>query len=112
MLRQIATPALLAAALMLGSASGALAEHCGGEAVARYEPSPVYVYDHSTGPTWTGNGWAYLPIGSYRPRPGEGPPPAHAHPPRPPCSQSVLVPILEPVMPPVLMPILVPVLPW
>src|SRR5262245_52806981 len=111
MLRQIATPALLATALILGSAGAARAERCRGELITRYEPAPVYVYDHSNGPTWTGNGWAYLPIGSYRPRPGEGPPAANLPPPRQPCSQSVLVPILEPVMPPVLMPVLVPVLP-
>ena len=40
-----------------------------------YEPPPVYVYDHSSGPTWTGNGWAYLPIGQYRPLPGGYMPP-------------------------------------
>jgi hypothetical protein len=43
------------------------------------EPPPVYVYDHRTGPTWTGNGWAHLPVGTLHPVP-----PAYApHPPPP-----------------------------
>lgn len=54
------------------------------------EPAPSYIYDHQRGPTWTGNGWAYLPVGEYRPRPPEvalpgyeeddyGPPPPRHH---------------------------------
>lgn len=30
-----------------------------------YPPAPRYVYDNRRGPTWTGNGWVYLPIGEY-----------------------------------------------
>jgi hypothetical protein len=56
-------------------------------AIAQYEPAPVYVYDHSTGPRWTGNGWVYLPIGAYYPAPPPPvpvPPPAAVPPPAPP----------------------------
>ena len=111
MLRSIAAAILLATALIAGSAGSARAENCRGEPYGYGEPAPVYVYDHSSGPRWTGNGWAYLPIGAYRPRPEELPPHAHAPPAPRLCSQSFLVPILEPVMPPVLMPVLVPLLP-
>lgn len=55
-----------------------------------YGPAPKYVYDHSTGATWTGNGWAYLPIGGYYPgppapvaAPPPGPPPPYVGPDRP-----------------------------
>jgi hypothetical protein len=102
---------LVLTAVLIALGGGARADHCNnsGPAVS-YEPPPVYVYDHSTGPRWTGNGWAYLPIGAYRPRPEELPPPpvplAHGF-----CSQSFLAPILEPVLPPVVYPILVPLLP-
>ena len=50
-----------------------------GPPYGNYAPAPIYVYDHSTGPTWTGNGWAYLPIGvtiQVLPRP------SRCHPPR------------------------------
>ena len=68
--------------LIAGSAGSASAwwwDQCDcdvAEPYGYYGPAPVYVYDHSSGPTWTGNGWAYLPLGSYRPRPGENGPPA------------------------------------
>ena len=32
-----------------------------------YPPAPRYVYDGRRGPTWTGNGWVYLPVGEYPP---------------------------------------------
>ena len=44
---------------------------CYGPPYGNTEPPDLYVYDHRTGPTWTGNGWAYLPVGRYRPRPPE-----------------------------------------
>lgn len=56
---------------------------CYGPPYSNTEPPDLYVYDHRTGPTWTGNGWAYLPVGRYRPRPPEyvetppPPPPAY-----------------------------------
>jgi hypothetical protein len=75
---------VVALALLAGGATNASAwwwDRCDCDAAASYEPAPVYVYDHSSGPTWTGNGWAYLPIGSYYPRPGErgpsAPPPGY-----------------------------------
>jgi hypothetical protein len=52
---------------------------CYGPPYGNTEPPDLYVYDHRTGPTWTGNGWAYLPVGRYRPRP-----PEYAEPPPPP----------------------------
>ncbi len=42
---------------------------CYGPPYGNTEPPDLYVYDHRRGPTWTGNGWAYLPVGRYRPRP-------------------------------------------
>jgi hypothetical protein len=42
---------------------------CYGAPYGNTEPPELYVYDHRAGPTWTGNGWAYLPIGTYYPRP-------------------------------------------
>lgn len=55
---------------------------CYGPPYANTTPPPTYSYDHRRGPTWTGNGWAYLPVGEYRPRPPEfvdppPPPPAY-----------------------------------
>ena len=52
---------------------------CYGPPYGNTEPPDLYVYDHRTGPTWTGNGWAYLPVGRYRPRP-----PEYVEPPPPP----------------------------
>lgn len=56
---------------------------CYGPPYGNTEPPDLYVYDHRVGPTWTGNGWAYLPVGRYRPRPPEyvepAPPPAPAY---------------------------------
>jgi hypothetical protein len=68
--RSIAAAIVLALALIIVSSTSASAcwwFYCDDEQI--YEPPPVYVYDHNSGPTWTGNGWAYLPIGQYRPRP-------------------------------------------
>ncbi len=63
---------LLAAAAASAFSAGAGAWwdpcHCDAEHLDHYGPAPAYVYDHSRGPTWTGNGWAYLPIGVYYPR--------------------------------------------
>ena len=46
-----------------------------------YPPAPRYVYDNRRGPTWTGNGWAYLPIGEHPPDENAprlvAPPPPH-----------------------------------
>lgn len=57
---------------------------CYGPPYSNTEPPVHYVYDHRRGPTWTGNGWAYLPVGRYRPRrpeyvepPPPPPPPAY-----------------------------------
>ena len=52
---------------------------CYGPPYGNTEPPDLYVYDHRRGPTWTGNGWAYLPVGRYRPRP-----PEYVEPPPPP----------------------------
>jgi hypothetical protein len=52
---------------------------CYGPPYNNTEPPDHYVYDHRVGPTWTGNGWAYLPVGRYRPRP-----PQYVEPPPPP----------------------------
>ena len=52
---------------------------CYGPPYGNTEPPDLYVYDHRVGPTWTGNGWAYLPVGRYRPRP-----PQYVEPPPPP----------------------------
>jgi hypothetical protein len=71
MTRPIAAAIVLALALTAGgstSASGWGAS-CGDVVAIHGPPPPVYVYDHQGGPTWTGNGWAYLPIGQYHPRP-------------------------------------------
>jgi hypothetical protein len=81
---------VLALALIAGGSGGASAwgwwdrcEYgdytCYGPPYGNTEPPDLYVYDHRTGPTWTGNGWAYLPVGRYRPRP-----PEYAQPPPPP----------------------------
>jgi hypothetical protein len=73
MTRSIAAASVLALALTTGGSTSASGwgSSCGDEAVGVYgPPPPVYVYDHQSGPTWTGNGWAYLPIGQYYPRPG------------------------------------------
>lgn len=54
--------------------------YCLGPPYGNIAPPPVYVYDHNSGPTWTGNGWAYLPIGGYYPGPpayAPNPPPAY-----------------------------------
>ena len=80
---------ILALALIAGGSSGASAwgwcaygdYTCYGPLYGNTEPPDLYVYDHRTGPTWTGNGWAYLPVGRYRPRP-----PEYAEPPPPPPS--------------------------
>ncbi len=67
------------------TAFGWLADKCSGDYTCygppygNTEPPDLYVYAHRTGPTWTGNGWAYLPEGRYRPRP-----PEYAQPPPPP----------------------------
>jgi len=52
---------------------------CYGPPYGNTEPPDHYVYDHRRGPTWTGNGWAYLPVGRHRPRP-----PEYVEPPPPP----------------------------
>src|SRR5262249_37111957 len=81
MVRSVAAAIVVAMTVTAGSIGNARADNCNGEPYGRAEPPPVYVYDHSGAPRWTGNGWAYLPIGAYRPRPEEMPPvvapPAH-----------------------------------
>ena len=90
MSRGITARIVLVLALSAGGSSGAAAwgwwERCAygdytcyGPPYGNTEPPDLYVYDHRTGPTWTGNGWAYLPVGRYRPRP-----PEYAEPPPPP----------------------------
>lgn len=89
MSRGITARLVLALALIAGGSSGAAAwgwwdncdggYTCYGPPYGNTEPPDLYVYDHRTGPTWTGNGWAYLPVGRYRPRP-----PEYAEPPPPP----------------------------
>ena len=70
-----------------GTAFGWLGDKCNGgytcygPPYGNTEPPDLYVYDHRTGPTWTGNGWAYLPVGRYRPRPPEYVEPAPPPPP-------------------------------
>jgi hypothetical protein len=74
--RSTAAATVLALALITGGSTSASACWwflCDEEPI--YEPPPIYVYDHNSGPTWTGNGWAYLPIGQYYPRPGADMPP-------------------------------------
>jgi hypothetical protein len=75
---------LITLSLVAGGSSGALAwgwDRCGycyGPPYGNYDPPSVYVYDHRVGPTWTGNGWAYLPVGTYHPvPPGYAPPPVY-----------------------------------
>ncbi|MBX9588157.1 MAG: hypothetical protein K2X43_02560 [Hyphomonadaceae bacterium] len=48
---------------------------CYGPPYGNITPPPTYVYDHKAGPTWTGNGWAYLPSGTYYPQPPVAAPP-------------------------------------
>ena len=79
MLRQFAARIVVALALAAGGSTASAwgwwdhcdGPYCLGPPYGNAEPPPVYVYDHQHGPTWTGNGWANLPIGEYRPRPGE-----------------------------------------
>jgi hypothetical protein len=90
----ITAKVILALALIAGGSGGASAwgwwdrcdggYTCYGPPYGNTEPPDHYVYDHRTGPTWTGNGWAYLPVGRYRPRrpeyvepPPPPPPPAY-----------------------------------
>lgn len=88
MRRTILAKILLALALAGGGCSSASAwgwwesceGYCYGPPYGNYTPPPIYVYDHRVGPTWTGNGWAYLPVGTYHPVP-----PADAVPPPPPA---------------------------
>lgn len=81
-LRIACTLALLAAGSSGASAWGwwDRCGYCYGPPYGNYAPPPTYVYDHRVGPTWTGNGWAYLPVGTYTPVP----PPAYVAPPPPP----------------------------
>ena len=88
MSRSIAVKIVLAVVLITAGSSSALAwgwwdtcdgTTCYGPPYGNTAPPDYYVYDHQTGPTWTGNGWAYLPVGRYRPRP-----PEHAPAPPPP----------------------------
>ena len=88
-LRGITAKFILALVLITGGSGGAAAwgwwdtcdggYTCYGPPYGNTEPPDHYVYDHRRGPTWTGNGWAYLPIGRYRPRP-----PEYVEPPPPP----------------------------
>jgi hypothetical protein len=78
----VAARTLITLSLVAGGSTGALAwgwDRCGycyGPPYGNYDPPSVYVYDHRVGPTWTGNGWAYLPVGTYHPvPPGYVPPP-------------------------------------
>jgi hypothetical protein len=73
--RTLFTLSLVAAGSGSASAWGWDLCNCYGPPYGNYDPPPVYVYDHRVGPTWTGNGWAYLPVGTYRPVPGYLPPP-------------------------------------
>jgi hypothetical protein len=80
MLRWIAG-LVVAIALTLASGASAFAwgscdYTCYGAPYGNTEPPDYYVYNHQVGPTWTGNGWAYLPVGRYRAgRPEAAPPP-------------------------------------
>jgi hypothetical protein len=67
----IAARICLALGLIAGGGTGAFAwsDRCDCEPYVYYGPAPVYVYDHSTGPTWTSNGWSYPPVGAYYPIP-------------------------------------------
>jgi len=88
--RSIAAATVLALALITGGSTSASACWWFLCDEPIYEPPPVYVYDPNSGPTWTGNGWAYLPIGQYRPLPGgylpPPPPPGYLTPMPPPHS--------------------------
>ena len=81
MLRWIAG-LVVAVALTLASGASAFANGwgscdytCYGAPYSNTEPPDYYVYNHQVGPTWTGNGWAYLPVGRYRAGPPQVPPP-------------------------------------
>lgn len=67
----IAARIFLALALFVGGSVGASAwwDRCDGQPPGYCAPAPVYIYDHSTGPTWTSNGWSYPPVGAYYPIP-------------------------------------------
>src|SRR5690349_16771254 len=79
MQRTIAAKILLALALACSASASASASawgwwdrcdgYCYGPPYGNYAPPQIYVYDHRVGPTWTGNGWAYLPVGTYTPAP-------------------------------------------
>lgn len=58
------------ALVVCGSAhASAWWDRCECQPYGVYGPAPVYVYDHSKGPTWTSNGWSYPPVGVYYPVP-------------------------------------------
>lgn len=75
---------------LAGASSGASAwgwwdrcsGYCYGPPYGNYEPPQIFVYDYRVGPTWTGNGWAQLPVGTYSATPpvavAPPPPPARA----------------------------------
>lgn len=74
MSRRIAARMSLALAMIVAGTAGASAwgwDRCGcdDDRYGYYAPGPVYVYDHSRGPTWTSNGWSYPPVGVIYPVP-------------------------------------------
>jgi hypothetical protein len=79
----------LALLLIAGSApASAWWDRCGCCGCEAYvpPPPPVYIYDHSKGPTWTSNGWSYPPVGFYYPSVVPPPPPYPVVAPLPPPS--------------------------
>ena len=61
----------LALALTGAGSTSVLAwwDRCNCQPPAFYAPPPAYIYDHTTGPSWTANGWSYPPVGVYYPVP-------------------------------------------
>ena len=67
--RRIALALALTLALVGASSPGAMAwwDRCNCQPSAVYPLPPAYVYDHTMGPSWSGNGWSYPPVGVYYP---------------------------------------------
>ena len=61
----------LALALTGAGSTSVLAwwDRCNCQPPAFYPPPPAYIYDHTTGPSWSANGWSYPPVGVYYPVP-------------------------------------------
>jgi hypothetical protein len=69
MLRPLVCRIGLALVVSAAGSAGALAwwDGCNCQPAASYPIPPAYVYDHSVGPSWSGSGWSYPPVGVYYP---------------------------------------------